>query len=453
MNHHDASADLAARLALPAYQSYSYAYPHKTAYRALQPPRRLADVWADEPRDALFLYIHIPFCSYRCGFCNLFALAVPNAEVVERYLDQLQAQLQAVLQALGEHRFVRFALGGGTPSYLNQAQLTRLFSMLEAAGIDLVTMPAAMEVSPETVDIDKMRLARAAGIERISMGIQSFNAAEVRRLVRPQQNAVVEAAIAAIRAAGFPLLNLDLIYGIEGQTVDSFLASIDSVLVHRPEELYLYPLYVRPKTGLDRIEGGRPRIHLHPEPVDSRLAMYRAGRERLLAAGYRQISMRMFRAADAPNPDAPAYSCQRDGMVGLGCGARSYTSRLHYSSEYGVARRSVHDILQHWLQRNPAEFALADYGFELDEDERRRRHLVQSLLIQPGLDRADYQARFGADCLQHFPALDALRRQGLAEFDTDYLQLNAEGMAHADVIGPWLVSPAVAERMREYELR
>ncbi|PJK01649.1 coproporphyrinogen III oxidase [Lysobacteraceae bacterium NML03-0222] len=450
MSLSQAREELLARLCEPPYQSYSYAYPHKSAYRPLQPARRLETVWASEPRDALFLYIHIPFCSYRCGFCNLFALATPNGDVVSQYLAQLQQQWRQVRAALGQHRFVRFALGGGTPSYLHHDELARLFSMLHEDGVAIADMPAGMEVSPETVDAVKMQLAADAGIQRISMGVQSFAASEVKRLVRPQQNAVVDAAIGAIRAADFPLLNLDLIYGIEGQSVASFLASIESALAYQPEEIYLYPLYVRPRTGLGRIH---ERCADTADRGDIRLEMYRAGRDLLRSAGYQQVSMRLFRAAHAPDPDAPAYSCQRDGMVGLGCGARSYTAHLHYSSEYAVARKGVHGILQHWLQRSAEDFAYADYGFELDEDERRRRHVLQSLLMFPGLDRADYRSRFGADCLEHLPMLGVLPELGLAQMDAHRIVLSDEGMAHADVIGPWLVSPAVRRLMDGFELR
>jgi oxygen-independent coproporphyrinogen III oxidase len=443
-------------LDLPPYQAYSYSYPHKTAYRPFAEPLALSEVWAGDHRSALFLYMHIPFCSYRCGFCNLFALARPSDETVLRYLDRMRVQLRTTVEALCEHRFARFALGGGTPSYLDIAQLRALFADVRmVGGLDLRDIPAGMEVSPETVDPEKMSLCREAGIDRISMGIQSFSEAEVRTLVRPQQRDQVETAIAAIRSAGFPTLNLDLIYGIAGQSVSSFLASIESALAFAPEEIYLYPLYVRPLTGLGRIENhiGKARFALRPEPQDSRTELYRAGRDALLAAGYRQVSMRMFRASHAPDDgDAPAYCCQDDGMVGIGCGARSYTQRLHYSSEYGVSRRSVGDILGHYLQREDGEFAYADHGFALDEDEQRRRFVIQSLLIRSGLDREAYRRRFGNDCLNDLPQLNELQVRGLARIDAERIVATDEGLARADTIGPWLVSPAVAERMRAYEL-
>lgn len=456
---HDAPS-LDALLRLAPYQAYSYSYPHKTAYRALDASRTLREAWADEDRRALFLYLHIPFCSYRCGFCNLFALARPADDTVARYLDQLEAQFAATLDALGDHAFARFALGGGTPSYLDAPQLERLFGMLRAGGVDLCAIPAGMEVSPETVDAGKMALCREAGIDRISMGIQSFSEAEVRALVRPQQREVVERAIDAIRAQRFPTLNLDLIYGIEGQTVASFVASIDSALAFEPEELYLYPLYVRPLTGLGRMSGsdgkrdGKRRIALQPEPVDDRLAMYRAGRDRLLAAGYTQVSMRMFRAPHAPATDAsPAYCCQDDGMVGIGCGARSYTRGLHYASEYGVSRRGVVDILDHYLSLSREDFARVDHGIALDGDEQRRRHAIQSLLVKPGLSLSAWHARFGSAIFDDLPQLRELEPAGLARLDGDLLALTDEGFARADTLGPWLISPAVAARMADYNLR
>ena len=451
------AAVLASLLELPPYQAYSYSYPHKTAYRSVTEPQSLRDAWAHEARDALFLYLHIPFCSYRCGFCNLFTLARPSGDSVTRYLDQIDHQLAATADALGTHRFVRFALGGGTPSYLSADQLRRLFdSVHRHCAIDLLTIPAGMEVSPETVDAEKMALCRAAGIDRISMGIQSFSDAEVRTLVRPQQRDEVERAIATIREQAFPTLNLDLIYGIQGQTVASFLASIRSALAFSPEELYLYPLYVRPLTGLGRIESrdGKTRFALQPEPADDRLAMYRAGRDALLAAGYRQVSMRMFRASHAHDTDlGPAYCCQDDGMVGIGCGARSYTRALHYSSEFGVSRRSVAEILEHYLTLSPDDFGSIDYGIVLDTDEQRRRYVIQSLLARPGLDVDAYCQRFGGDCFAHLPQLHALETLALARREGPLLTLTDDGMARADTIGPWLISTDVAARMAEFELR
>ena len=204
-----------------AYQAYSYSYPHKSAYRQLS-PQSLQDVWSLENRAALFAYIHVPFCTMRCGFCNLFTMARPTETLVASYVDAVVRQMQAMDRVLGERRFVRLALGGGTPSYLSTAQLERLYiAAHRVLGIDLQATPSGIEVSPETATADRLQLCRAMGVQRVSMGIQSFAAPEVRTLIRLQQNAVVIEAIHRIRAADFPIMNLDLIYGIEGQTMES----------------------------------------------------------------------------------------------------------------------------------------------------------------------------------------------------------------------------------------
>src|ERR1051325_1805158 len=116
-------------------------------------------------------------------------------------------------------------------------------------------------------------------------------------------------------AANFTCLNVDLIYGIEGQTEQSWRRSLDEALEFAPQEIYLYPLYVRPLTHLDQI--GR-------RASDTRLDLFRVGRNFLLHQGYRQISMRLFRKESYAPPEGPVYCCQEDGMVGLGPGSRSY---------------------------------------------------------------------------------------------------------------------------------
>jgi oxygen-independent coproporphyrinogen-3 oxidase len=427
-----------------AYQAYSYSYPHKSAYRVLPQPRALGEAWALQDRSALFAYVHLPFCTMRCGFCNLFAMAQPDDAFVDRYVDAVLRQMGAMDRALGSRRFARLAFGGGTPSYLTASQLARLYDgAANILAIDLATTPSSIEVSPETVTAERLAVCRAAGVSRVSMGVQSFSAQEVRSLARPQQNEVVTEAVARIRRAGFPVLNLDLIYGIAGQTAESWLHSVDSALAFAPEELYLYPLYVRAQTGLGKMAIRREEGSAAGDDVRPRL--YEAARERLLARGYTQVSMRMFRAPHAPVEEGPAYCCQTDGMVGFGAGARSYTASLHYSSRYAVGRAATRQIIEDFTTHTESDFLQADYGFELDDDEQRRRFVIQSLLTQPGLDRAAYRRRFRADSLLDLPQLRELVAIGLAHEDEQRLVLTASGVAHSDTIGPWLGSPRVRE--------
>jgi oxygen-independent coproporphyrinogen-3 oxidase len=428
-----------------SYLAYTYSYPHKTAYRPFE-ARPLDEVWAAEDRSALFLYLHVPFCEMRCGFCNLFTQARPGAELPVRYLDALERQARRVRSAVGEHaRFSRVAIGGGTPTQLERPLLERLFDVSEKImGADLAALPVSLETSPETADDEKLDAVIGRGIDRLSMGVQSFSDDELKALGRPLRGDAAERALDRIRARDFRAVNVDLIYGIAGQTTASFLASVERALRWSPEELYLYPLYVRPLTGLGR----RDRSWR-----DGRREMVTAARDLLRANGYEQVSLRMYRRREAETEDGPVYCCQDDGMVGLGCGARSYTSELHYSDEYAVAKEGVREILHEWVERGDDVFGSAFYGTTLDEDEQRRRWVVKSLLRSEGLDLDAYAARFGGEAMEQLPQLVDIEDHGLGAITGRTLALNDEGMLWSDALGPWLYSEAVWRAMGDFELR
>jgi coproporphyrinogen III oxidase-like Fe-S oxidoreductase len=444
------------------YRDYVYAYPHKTAYRPLQPSPPLSKVWAGERRDALFLYLHVPFCEMRCGFCNLFTQSLPAAELPDAYLDALERQAAVVGDALGDGTaYARAAVGGGTPTYLDPGQLDRLFDIaVGVVGARLGMIPLSVETSPATATADRLRVLRERGATRVSIGVQSFLDAETRQVGRPQRRAEVERALTAIRTAEVPVLNIDLMYGIPGQTGGTWRASLDAALSHRPEELYLYPLYVRPLTGLGRrrgrskAAGGPTRAPRRTPWDDQRMRLYGEGREQLLAAGYEQVSMRMFRLPGTGVAE-PAYCCQDDGMVGLGSGARSYTTALHYSFDYAVDSTAVKPIVARYLERSADGFAAAEIGFRLNPDDQRRRWLLKSLLRTEGVDLPAYRRRFGTGLADDFPQLGRLGE--LAWLETvgpdEALRLTAEGLAFSDAIGPWLFSDGVRAAMDAWEPR
>ncbi|MDX3357054.1 STM4012 family radical SAM protein [Streptomyces sp. ME01-24h] len=442
------------------YRHYVYAYPHKTAYRALRREEaRLRDLWADQPKDALSLYFHIPFCEVRCGFCNLFTRIGAPGDLATAYLDALERQVAAVREALGEGaRFANAAFGGGTPTYLAATELERLCDLAEGLGADLRAIPLSVEASPATATADRLSVLARRGTTRLSLGVQSFVEAEARAAVRPQRRGDVEAALGRIREAGIPVLNIDLIYGIDGQTERSWTRSLDAALAWRPEELYLYPLYVRPLTGLGRHATGTTAAtgteHSEAAWDEQRLRLYRHGRDHLLAHGYEQVSMRMFRRTGAPATGGGDYACQTDGMVGLGCGARSYTSTLHYSFDYAVDMHRIRGIIDAYTARTTQEFGHADFGWAMDDEETRRRHLLQSLLQAEGLPLAEYRARFGTAPEEDFAEeLERFADRGWLDdaAGPDVLRLSPEGLAHSDAAGPELFSAAVRRRMAAYE--
>lgn len=418
------------------YQGYLYAYPHKSAYRPFAPPRRLADLWREEDRTALFLYVHVPFCGARCGFCNLFTVAGGDERRWSGYVDSVIRHAEVTRDALGAHRFVQAAVGGGTPTFLPAADLDRLLS---SVGWVAGGGPLSVETSPDSMDAERVEVLGSHRTTRVSMGVQSFADEEVRALGRPQRRRQVEDALDLLRTQPWAL-NLDLMYGMTGQTAGSFVASIDAALSWAPEELYLYPLYVRPLTGLGR--SGRAW-------ADQRLELYRAGRDRLLEAGYEQRSMRSFVRAGAAT--ASEWCCQDDGMVGLGAGARSYTSAVHWSTEYAVAQSEVRRIVEDFVQRSDEDHGMAQVGIDLDEEEQRRRWVIKSVLRAEGLDARAYTQRFDTDPCSDMPVLVELIERGCLEPDGDRLRPTRLGLERGDAVGPALVSGAV--RRRSAELR
>ncbi|NUP14310.1 MAG: STM4012 family radical SAM protein [Polyangiaceae bacterium] len=432
------------------YEQYVYSYPHKLAYGPIEPARSLAEVWAREPKDSLFLYVHVPFCEQRCGFCNLFTFANPNEELPDRYMAALERQMLRTRAALGAGAtFSQYAVGGGTPTYLSAASLARLLDRLsEVMGLD-TRAPGSVETSPVTATEARLRVLRERGVTRVSMGVQSFDDEESASVGRRQSARDVHEAVRRIRGLGFPTLNLDLMYGLPEQSEARFLASLRAALEHRPEELYLYPLYVRRLTVLGRATttGADDRRW-----DDVRVALYRAGRALLLSEGYAQVSMRMFRRGDAPATTAEAsYQCQRDGMVGLGPGARSYTDRVHYSTAYAVGPQRVRSILESYADATQEDFDCIIWGYELSDEEKRRRFVLLSLLHESGLDCSAYANRFGADPREHVPELAELLLANASEpllvRRGDRLVLTSAGLERSDQIGPYLMSAAVRERV------
>jgi oxygen-independent coproporphyrinogen-3 oxidase len=420
------------------YQGYAYAYPHKSTYRTFEPPLSLADVWHNEP-SRRFLYVHVPFCEMRCGFCNLFTLVNPTEDVTSAYLAALTREAEVTAQAVNvSEPPAQVAIGGGTPTWLRPKELDTFFDLLDRSfQANPHQCHTGVETSPKTATDDRLTVLKDRGVERISIGIQSFDEAEAKAMGRPQKTTDAQAALDRIRAKGFRSLNLDLIYGAANQTPDSFGASIKQAMNWQPEEVYLYPLYVRPRTGLD----GRAEVW-----DTHRLTLYRHGRDMLLAEGYTQISMRHFRKG----PDfGGEYTCQEDGMIGLGPGARSYTRDVHYAMDFAVSRAAILGVLQRYIAKERANFEVIEHGIRLTHTEKMRRYLLKSLLHREGLDAARFNHLFQMSALEAFPELHQLANAGLLETGS-VLHLTAAGLERSDAIGPWLYSPSVTQQMKDF---
>ncbi len=442
-----------------AYLAYSYSYPHKSAYRKLDPSIQLSEAWANDTTTALSLYAHIPFCEMRCGFCNLFTTSNPDEDFVDVYLRNMRRQAIQVKRSVPEATFARLAIGGGTPTFLSVAELDYLFSTLqEIFGADSSLIPTSVEVSPLTATPDKIKLLAERGVSRVSMGVQSFDENEVRSVGRSQRTTDVVVSLERLRESAIPTVNVDLIYGIPGQTHQSWLHSLETAVSFEPEEIYLYPLYIRPLTGLGKSKnGGESSVFGgNLQQGDERLSLYRVGRDYLRSRGYNQVSMRMFQAAHAPALEGPVYCCQTDGMIGIGCGARSYTSSLHYSHDFAVSAKPIMSILHQYVESTDEQFSQANHGIRLSDEEQKRRFILQSLLQIEGLDLLAYMQTWPgyANPIEQFGVLGQLLAQDFACHDpsTGRFKLTELGLELSDQIGVWLYSEPVVALMRESEV-
>jgi oxygen-independent coproporphyrinogen-3 oxidase len=434
-----------------AYPGYVYGYPHKKAYRPLSRPLPLSVVWAEEDRRHLFAYVHIPFCGQRCSFCNLFTHVPAGGDPAIPYLDALTREADVYARVLTPFRFRRLYIGGGTPTFLDTVQLRRLLRLLrDSLGIEPAATEGCIEASPETIDAEKVAMLRQAGIQRISLGIQSLVEEELRQINRRFDFDLHRRAIELIGAARFPHFNIDLIYGLPRQTEASWRYSLERAIDTPATSLFLYPLYVRPQTGLANRR--RTSLEAFAAPGTQQMArMYDLAVERLRRAGFCQLTMRQFRRDVAAAHREDEYRCQHDGMVGLGAGARSYTAGLHYSTRWRMVARNIRAVIEEYQQRMLVGDTAVTYGFVLDEDEKRRRFVILSLLFD-GLDTSAFRRTFQADARDLFASTwEALAAEGCIREDGSLIHLTPRGVRHADIIGQLFFSPHVEQLIETYE--
>lgn len=422
------------------YQQYAYSYPHKLAYRVFGAPLSLKEVWQKEQKTRLFAYLHIPYCEMRCGFCNLFTIANPK-EGLNDYLAALRREALTYKDFFPALQFEEYAIGGGTPTFLDPDQLAKMLSIFkDDLGVNTNEKYGSIESSPKSITPDKIQLIEAYGIKRISIGIQSWIETETKQLGRPQLPELASKAVQYLVNSKIPEVNIDLIYGINGQTAKTWQYSLERTIEFQSTEIYLYPLYTRPLTGLDKLNS--------PISNDNRLFLYRQGRDYLLANGYQQVSMRCFRKIDAPIIDS-CYDSTSDGMIGIGAGARSYTNTLHYSSEYAVSRKAIKSIIQAYSEKE--DFTFINYGIHLNEEEQIRRFLIKSLIDGGRLNSRTFEERFQQSIFDIAVIQDFLDQE-LLEQEAHFIRLSTLGLEMEDWIGPALFSSQVNDRMNAFQL-
>ena len=194
------------------------------------------------------LYIHIPFCKSKCPYCDFYS--VTATDHIEAFLSALDTEARLYREQFP--LFDSLFLGGGTPSWLGEAQLAELMRNLRRHFTFAADSEITIEANPDDITPEKLRLFRELGINRLSLGVQSFDEAELRFLGRRHTARQTAAAIGLIRAAGFTNLGLDLMYGLPGQTLDAWLKTLEQALSFAPEHLSCYQLTLAPETPMGR---------------------------------------------------------------------------------------------------------------------------------------------------------------------------------------------------------
>jgi putative oxygen-independent coproporphyrinogen III oxidase len=271
------------------------------------------------------IYVHVPFCLTRCGYCDFNAYAGLD-HLKPTYLTALLDEASMAARAWEGTPFVSVFLGGGTPTTMAPADLRGLLAHVRdrfevASDAEITT-----EANPDTVDAASLAALLDAGYERLSLGAQSFDLAVLGALERVHQPASVRAAVAAARVAGFANVNLDLIYGADGETLESWERTVRETIALAPEHVSAYALTVEPATPLGRKVANEQTSA--PDP-DLQADMFQVACELLRDAGYRHY--------EVSNWAKPGFECrhnlgywERRPYVGLGAGAHSYRDDVRW---------------------------------------------------------------------------------------------------------------------------
>jgi oxygen-independent coproporphyrinogen III oxidase len=438
---------LAEAIASAELPNYVYSYPSKRAYRPVDPPITLEQAWASH-RGALNLYLHIPFCGYRCSFCTLFLTTKHTEDLVDAYVASVGRQLRMYGSLLRDARIVSLYIGGGTPTTLTAGQFGAVFEALHDAFPQVAAdAEIGVEGSPDTVRADLLAALRGYGVNRISMGVQSLVPEEAARAGRRYPIERVHEAAAIIAAAGFDNVNYDLIFGLEGQTRDSWMRSLEGTLALGPDTLTIYPIVFRPLTVIDRHRARSEDGFLSNE---AKYGLYDETVDVLAALGYRQNTFVRF----SKRPDDGLLQEVSDfggvPLLGLGAGARSYSPLLHYSTDFAVRSTSTHRIIEGFVSHEHRPDEQPSIGFLVTEDEARRRYCILNLSLGR-LDRLRYERSFGADLSEWQEELDALIAAECAVRELDgSIVLTRKGFKYSNVIATLFQSAEVSALEESY---
>ena len=359
-----------------------------------------ADALAAAP---LSVYVHLPFCEERCGFCGCNVVITRHRDVADRYLDALDAEIDLLAQHLPHRRQVsQLHWGGGTPTYYTAAQLERVFARLARHFVLAPDAEVGLEIDPRVTSGEQLTALRRLGFNRLSMGVQDFTPEVQDAVNRHQSYEQTRALVDHARALGFTSLNIDLIYGLPYQTEDGFQQTLDRVVELRPERVAVYSFAFVPWMA----------AHMKRLPAEGlpgpalKIALLARAQAAFGGAGYGQIGMDHFalpddelgRALEARtlHRNFMGYTVQsaRD-MVALGVSGIGDVQGLFVQNTKKLPE--YYDALA--AGRFPTE-----RGYALDDDDALRRFVITALMCNGRVDIGEVEQRFDIDFANYFAA-------------------------------------------------
>ena len=372
------------------------------------------------PRGARYgLYVHALFCLRRCPYCD-FNVAIYREDRAERLLAALGDELAryAALPWAGRVPAVSCFFGGGTPSLLPPEALGRLLAAARR-GLGLVERAeVTLEANPEGLDAARLSAFRDAGITRLSLGVQSLDDALLRRLGREHTAEVARRAYAAARAAGFANVSVDLLYGVPGQDLAAWTATLDEVLAWRPEHVSAYALTLEPGTAFGR----RPPADLPDERVA--VAQFERLAERAAAAGLARYEVSNFARPGFESRHNLLY-WRREEYVGLGPGAHAALGAVRFGNERSQTRYRAALAEGRWP---------IAWSERLDAAQVRGERIVLGLRLAEGIPRAWLDDHFADAPGRLQRLLERYRAAAVLEERDGRLALTGRGVLLSDSV-------------------
>ncbi len=411
----------------PRYTSYPTADRFAADYDARSHSRTLRQ--RAPSSGPLSVYIHLPFCNTICYYCGCNKVVTKNHGRSARYLRYLEKEFALVASQISGSRHVeQVHLGGGTPTFLDADELKALMASL-GRHFELLPGEYAIEIDPRTVDDDKIEALAKLGFNRMSLGVQDFNAEVQKAVNRIQSEAETARTMTIARAAGVTSINIDLIYGLPRQTVAGFSLTLDHVLALHPDRIALYsyahlPILFKPQR----------RINADELPTaENKLRIMVLAIEKLTAAGYVHIGMDHFALPHDELAVAARSGRLQRNFQGYSTHADSDLLAFGISaiSKIGASySQNVKTLDEYYERLDRGELPVAR-GIELNANDRLRRAVIRALMCDFKLVIINFEEAWGVDFRRYFAEewrqLERLAEDGLLSLDACGIEVTPRG--------------------------